>query len=92
VRYLDAQAPGQWLAPVAVIAALFADESCVDAVRDLCAPVAGRWHEAARGGLADRQLAATARKVSELALGQLAGTGLPQAIQDDIHELVRRRL
>jgi glutamate--cysteine ligase len=92
VRYLDAQAPGQWLAPVAVIAALFADESSVDAVRDLCAPVAGRWHEAARGGLADRQLAATARKVSELALGQLPGTGLPPAIQDDIHELVRRRL
>jgi glutamate--cysteine ligase len=92
VRYLDAQPPGEWLAPVAVLTALFADEATVDGVRDLCAPVAGRWHDAARAGLADRQLAATARKVTGLALGQLPETGLPQAIQDDVHEMVRRRL
>jgi glutamate--cysteine ligase len=92
VRYLDAQPPDAWLAPAAVLTALLADESSVDAVRDLCAPVADRWVEAARAALADRQLATTATKIAELALGQLAGTGLPQAIQDDIHEQVGRRL
>ncbi|TML32193.1 MAG: ergothioneine biosynthesis glutamate--cysteine ligase EgtA [Actinobacteria bacterium] len=92
VRYLDAQPGDEWLAPVALVTALFDDEPTVDAVRDLSAPAAGRWHEAARAGLADRQLALTARKVAELALGRLAGTGLPQGLQADVHEMVGRRL
>jgi glutamate--cysteine ligase len=92
VRYLDAQPPEQWLVPVAVLAALFGAESTVDRVRDLCAPATGRWHAAARLGLADRRLAGTATKVAELALAGLAGTGLPQAIQHDIQEAVSRRL
>jgi glutamate--cysteine ligase len=92
VRYLDAQPPGEWLAPAAVLVALFGDESTVDGVRDLCGPVAGRWHDAARLGLADRRLAATAGKVAGLALGRLAETGLPQGIQDEVHEVVGRRL
>jgi glutamate--cysteine ligase len=92
VRYLDAQPPGQWLVPVAVLAALVSTETTVDRVRELCAPVAGRWHEAARLGLADRQLADTAAKVVELALAGLAGTGLPQPVQHDIHEALGQRL
>jgi glutamate--cysteine ligase len=88
VRYLDAQHPDGWLAPVAVLAALFADESTVDRVRELCAPVAGRWLDAARLGLADRSLAAAARSVLDLALGRLDRTDLPA----DLREHVIRRL
>jgi glutamate--cysteine ligase len=92
VRYLDAQPPAEWLAPVAILVALFADESTVDGVRDLCAPVGARWHDAARAGLADPGIADAARKVAELALGELAGTGLPQGLQDEVQETVGRRL
>ncbi len=92
VRYLDAQPPGQWLVPVAVLTALFDAETTVDRVLDLCAPAAGRWHEAARLGLADRRLAGTAAKVAELALAGLPATGLPPAVQHEIQEAVHRRL
>ncbi len=92
VRYLDAQPPDQWFVPVALLAALFGEETTVDRLRELCAPVAGRWHEAARLGLADRRLADTARRVAELALAGLVETGLPQAIQQEISEAVGRRL
>jgi len=92
VRYLDQQAPDEWLAPVAVLTALLIDETSVDTVRDLCAPVDGRWEEAARCGLSHPQLAATAAGVAALAAGQLARTGLPQGICDEVNELVGRRL
>jgi glutamate--cysteine ligase len=92
VRYLDQQPPDEWLAPVAVLTALFADESTVDTARDLCAPVDGRWLDAARYGLADRQLAATAAAVAELAGRRLPGTGLPQGICVEVNETVGRRL
>jgi glutamate--cysteine ligase len=92
VRYLDQQAPDDWLAPVATLAALFVDEPTIDAVRDLCAPVDGRWQDAARHGLADPQLAAAARAVAGLAARQLSRTGLPQGICAEVTESVDRRL
>ena len=92
VRYLDQQPPDEWFAPVAVLAALFATESTVDGARELCAPVEGRWLDAARSGLADRELAATAGAVVELAAGALPETGLPQGIRTEVMETVGRRL
>jgi glutamate--cysteine ligase len=92
VRYLDQQAPQEWHAPVAVLAALLVDETSVDVVRDLCAPVDGWWTPAARHGLAHPRIAAAADAVAELAGRQLPGTGLPQGVCDEVNELVSRRL
>ena len=92
VRYLDQQPPDEWFAPVAVLAALFAEESTVDTAREICAPVDGRWADAARYGLADRQLAATAGSLAALAADALPKTGLPQGICAEVNETVGRRL
>jgi glutamate--cysteine ligase len=92
VRYLDQQPPGEWHVPAAVLAALFADEAAVDAAREDCAPVDGRWIDAARYGLADPAIAAAARKVAGMATAGLAGTGLPDAMCAQVTEVVDRRL
>ncbi len=92
VRYLDQQPPDQWHVPVALLAALFADEATVDAVRERCAPVGGRWTEAARYGLGYRPVAAAAAAVAALAGERLPATRLPQVICDEVNEVVGRRL
>jgi glutamate--cysteine ligase len=92
VRYLDAQPPDEWIAPVAVLVALLIDDASVDLVRDLCATVASRWHDAARVGLADPGLAAVARQVADLAARQLPRTGLTPVAVAEVNELVGRRL
>ena len=43
VRYLDAQPGQEWIAPVAVLAALLADDATTDAARAIAASTAGRW-------------------------------------------------
>ena len=56
VRFIDAQ-PGEWWSvPPAVIGALVNDHSAAQDARDSCAPVEGRWLDAARAGLADAEL------------------------------------
>ncbi|HEU4425504.1 MAG TPA: ergothioneine biosynthesis glutamate--cysteine ligase EgtA [Pilimelia sp.] len=92
VRYLDSQPPGEWIAPVAVVAALLGDQPTVDDVRHICAPVADRWHAAARYGLADPAIAAVARKVLDLACARLHHTDLPSATRRHVHQIVRRRM
>lgn len=92
VRYLDAQHPDEWLPPVAVLTALLADEPTVDRVRELCAPVAGRWFDAARLGLADRSLAGAARAVLDLALRRLDHTDLTVDLRKHVTEIVHRRI
>jgi glutamate--cysteine ligase len=92
VRYLDAQPPGEWLAPVAVLAALTADPATVSEAEARCAPAAGRWVEAARHGLGDRAVAGAARAVLDLAARRLHLTDLPAAARAAVHEIIRRRL
>jgi glutamate--cysteine ligase len=92
VRYLDQQPAREWPAPVAVLAALLVDDASVDAVRDLCAGVEGRWEPAARFGLDDPEIAVAAKAVAGLAGRQLPATGLPRGVCDEINELVGRRL
>jgi glutamate--cysteine ligase len=99
VRYLDAQpatdavlgADG-WLAPAAVLAALFADEDTVDEAARRAAPAADRWSQAARHGLGDPVIAAAAAGVLDLACHHLDRTGLPQAVVAAVTGAVALRL
>ncbi|HEX8630775.1 MAG TPA: ergothioneine biosynthesis glutamate--cysteine ligase EgtA [Catenuloplanes sp.] len=92
VRYLDAQADGEWIVPVALLTALLADDATVDAARDLAAPATGRWTAAARHGLADPAVAAAATALLDLACRSLDRTDLPGSTRDTVAESVTRRL
>ncbi|HEX3787830.1 MAG TPA: glutamate-cysteine ligase family protein [Pseudonocardiaceae bacterium] len=70
VRYLDTQPGEDWIAPVALLAALFADEATVDAVVAATEPVADRWLPSARDGLTDPPIARAVDAV--LAIGETA--------------------
>ncbi|WFE35885.1 ergothioneine biosynthesis glutamate--cysteine ligase EgtA [Micromonospora sp. WMMD975] len=91
LRYLDAQPGREWTVPVAVLAALFADPATTRDALAAAAPVADRWHAAARHGLADRPLATTAATLFDLALAALPGLGLPAGRHDQTHRAIRRR-
>jgi glutamate--cysteine ligase len=84
VRYLDAQQGMDWLVPVALLAALMSSQRTVDAVVDVCLPVADRWLPAARDGLADRQIAEVLRQVLELGIPALPRTGLTEEVAQSI--------
>jgi glutamate--cysteine ligase len=92
VRYLDAQPPGEWIAPVAVIAALLADRATVAEARDRCAPAVDRWRAAAHDGLADRKVARAACGVLELAARRLDHTDLTGDARRGVREIIQRRL
>ncbi|SFQ58173.1 glutamate--cysteine ligase [Amycolatopsis arida] len=96
IRYLDAQPPGRWLPPVALLTALLARPATVDRALAACAPVADRWEDAARHGLTDARLAAAGRAVVDLGCAELAelgtGTGLPAATVMTIIDDLQRRL
>lgn len=91
-RFLDAQPPGEWIAPVAVLAALFADATTTEAARELTEPVAGAWSTAARRGLADAALRSTAEAVAELGCRSLDRTDLAPGTRELVAEIVSRRL
>ncbi|MFI5494947.1 ergothioneine biosynthesis glutamate--cysteine ligase EgtA [Actinoplanes sp. NPDC051859] len=92
VRYLDAQPGTEWIAPVAVLCALLADDTVIDKARDLAGPAAGRWQEAARHGLADPATGACAADLIDLACRHLDRTGLPGPVRDLVTGIADRRL
>ncbi len=92
VRYLDTQPAGQWLVPVAVVAALLADPAVTAAARDACAPAVGRWWEAAERGLRDDTLAAVAVAVFELACDALPALDVPAGVQLLVEDITERRV
>jgi glutamate--cysteine ligase len=92
IRYLDAQAGADWTAPVALLAALLSSQPAVETVAELCRPVAGRWLAAAQDGLADRPVAAVARRVAELGIPLLTDTGLTREVADSIATELDRAL
>lgn len=73
VRYLDAQRGEGWVVPAAVTWALTATQRARDRADAAAEPVAGRWTDAARLGLADRELVRAARALVDVALDELAG-------------------
>lgn len=92
IRYLDGQPAEEWIAPVAVLAALLADQTALDLAREACEPVAGRWRAAARHGLADPALSAAAHRVLDVALRALDRTDLPPATRTETSRIVHQRL
>ncbi|MGH3855350.1 MAG: ergothioneine biosynthesis glutamate--cysteine ligase EgtA [Pseudonocardiaceae bacterium] len=92
VRYLDTQPAGQWLVPVAVLAALLADPAVTAAARQACAPAVGRWLPAARDGLRDDTLAAVAIEVFELACRALPALDAPTEVRLLVEEITENRV
>ncbi|MGH3788814.1 MAG: ergothioneine biosynthesis glutamate--cysteine ligase EgtA [Pseudonocardiaceae bacterium] len=92
VRYLDTQPAGQWLVPVAVLAALLSDPAVTAAARDACAPAVGRWLHAAERGLRDNTLAAAAIAVFELACQALPALNAPAEMQLLVEEITEQRV
>ncbi len=92
VRYIDAQPAGQWVVPVAVLAALLADAATTEAARDACAPAAGRWCVAARDGLRDPALASAAAAVFELACRRLPIIDAPVSLCREVEEITEHRV
>jgi glutamate--cysteine ligase len=92
VRYIDAQPGGNWLTPAALLVALLATPAQVDAVIDVCTPVADRWLSAARDGLRDTALAEAANQVVQIGLAALGTTGLTAELADQVISDIERRL
>jgi glutamate--cysteine ligase len=92
VRYLDAQAGEEWIAPVAVLCALLADPVTTSRAVDVCLPVAGRWADAARVGLADREIARAAAAVCTLAAERLSGLVGPGPVRQLVEYVVQDRV
>jgi glutamate--cysteine ligase len=92
VRYLDAQPPGEWVAPVVLLVALLSSARAVERVREVTEPAADHWLQAARLGLTDPCLARVARDVVDLGCGLLDGTDLPPALRAVVTESLQRRL
>jgi len=87
IRYLDCQPGADWIVPVALVAALFADQATTEAALELATPVADRWVQAYSAGLADRPL----RRVAA-ALAELAESRIDAALPADTLGPVHRRL
>jgi len=79
IRYLDAQPGPRWVTPFALLAALMARSATIDQVLSLTEASAGRWYQAARDGLSDPALAATARALVPLGADALADLDLTAA-------------
>ncbi|GAB2926814.1 ergothioneine biosynthesis glutamate--cysteine ligase EgtA [Rhodococcus aerolatus] len=79
VRYLDAQAGRDWHVPLLELEALLSGDAATAAARELAAPTAHRLADAARLGLADPELRATA-----VALLTLATDHTPDAPSRDV--------
>jgi glutamate--cysteine ligase len=80
VRYLDAVPDPLWQVALAVVAALLDDDRAADAARDACAPVEGRWRDAARLATGDRELARAAAGCLLAAADALPRLGAPALV------------
>lgn len=88
IRYLDAAPEPWWPAVAAVTATLLDDPAAADRAAAACAPVAGRWSDAARVGLADPALHRAALDCLDA-----AARAVPDALRPDVTalaELVER--
>lgn len=90
LRYLDAQPAGQWLAPLALVAGLFAGP--LEPVLEICRPVGERWRPATERGLVDAGLRTAATQLAELAPAAVARLDLAPDDRGRALELIDRRL
>ncbi|QIS15719.1 ergothioneine biosynthesis glutamate--cysteine ligase EgtA [Nocardia arthritidis] len=74
IRYLDAQPGDDWTVPIHVFDALLSSPAVVAEATAVAAPVAGRWLDAARNGLADSQIRAVAVALLTLAADHARGS------------------
>jgi glutamate--cysteine ligase len=72
LRYLDVSAPRWWPAIAAVTATLLDDPIAADAAAEATETTADHWHTAARLGLRDPALAASARRCLAIAAERVA--------------------
>ncbi|MGO9078634.1 MAG: glutamate-cysteine ligase family protein [Streptosporangiaceae bacterium] len=86
LRYLDVAAPRWWPAVAAVAATLMDDPVAADLATEATEQAAALWASAARDGLADPRLAASARRCLDIAAGR-APARLARAVAD-LAELV----
>lgn len=92
VRYVDAQRGDDWIAPAALMVALFAQESTVDDVLAATTSAAGRWLRAARYGLGDRHIRQAACAVVEIGTTALATTDLDETLAAQVIDQLRARI
>ncbi|WP_454195174.1 ergothioneine biosynthesis glutamate--cysteine ligase EgtA [Nocardia sp. Marseille-Q1738] len=81
VRYIDAQPGDAWTIPVHVIAALLSSPAVVAEATSIAAPLADRWVDAARSGLADPELRTAAVALLRLAAAHAATEQAARAIE-----------
>ncbi|WP_028477676.1 ergothioneine biosynthesis glutamate--cysteine ligase EgtA [Nocardia sp. CNY236] len=81
VRYLDAQPGESWAVPVHVIDALMSGPAVVAEATSLAAPLAGRWVDAARHGLANPDIRAAAVALLCLAGAHATSESAARAIE-----------
>ncbi|MDJ0394019.1 ergothioneine biosynthesis glutamate--cysteine ligase EgtA [Rhodococcus sp. G-MC3] len=67
IRYLDAQPEGQWVIPAAAFEALLGSPAVTAQATALTGDTRGRWIDAARDGLTDRDLRSVAERLLRLA-------------------------
>jgi glutamate--cysteine ligase len=98
VRYLDTQPTATWQHPLLLVSALFSSQAVTERALELTERSAGDWLIAARRGLADTTLRATARDLVELAadhldpsLDQTLGTQVMGALHRRTSDAARRQ-
>ena len=84
IRYLDSVPDALWPALVFTLVTLLDDPAAADVAVRVTEPVATAWDIAARVGLADRRLHASATRCVEAAAERV-----PPALQDSMQRLVR---
>ena len=90
LRMIDAQPGNGWIVPLALVAAIFADQEASRAAMAATAPVADQWETAARHGPADPGIARASRECFDAAAGALTRLGAPTAITDAVGEFNER--
>ncbi|WP_039800952.1 ergothioneine biosynthesis glutamate--cysteine ligase EgtA [Nocardia araoensis] len=91
VRYIDAQPGDGWTVPVHVFDALMSSPSVVAEASAIAAPLAGRWIDAARYGLADPDIRACAVALLRLAAEHTASDEAARAVESAAERCHRGR-
>ncbi|MBF6166674.1 ergothioneine biosynthesis glutamate--cysteine ligase EgtA [Streptomyces gardneri] len=81
VRYIDAQPGDMWTVPVHVFEGLMSSPAVVAEASSIAAPLAGRWVDAARYGLADPDIRAGAVALLRLAAEHTATDEAARAVR-----------